>query len=411
MTSPRHILYVGAVLPARSETFVYREVFGLRERGDRVSVASLRDPERDLGEARLERLADEATVVYRPGTFRRGLLKGLCAPGVLLRGALDAVSAPDVPLAKRSHVLAQCLGGLALASELTHAQITHVHAHMAHAPAGVAMYAAMTLGVPFSFTGHAADLFRDRSLLLAKLRRATFVACISEWHRDFYRMLEPLDPERLPVVRCGVDVGDDPGVEGAGLLAVGRLVKKKGFDVLLRARAQLPDAPTLSLIGDGPELEELERLVRELGLGDRVRLLGAQPNHEVQRLMRECAVFVLPCQVSSDGDRDGIPVVLMEAMAKGRCVISGDLETIRELVKHDETGLMVAPGDVGALVDALRRVLGDPDLRRRLARAGQAHVREEFSTSTNLERLQRGFAGGVAAAGCLRRALGSLVRG
>lgn len=409
MTSPRHILYVGAVLPARSETFVYREVFGLRERGDQVSVASLREPERGLGEVRLDALAEEADVVYRPGALRRGLLRGLCAPTVLLRGALDAATASDVPLTKRPHVLAQCLGGLALAGDMADRGVTHVHAHMAHAPSGVAMYAAQALGVPFSFTGHAADLFRDRSLLLAKLERASFVACISEWHKRFYRELTPLDEEKLGVVRCGVDVGDEPGDEGEGLLAVGRLVRKKGFDVLLRALAQLPDAPRLKLVGDGPEQEALEGLVEELGLEGRVELLGAQPNHEVQRLMRECAVCVLPCRVSTDGDRDGIPVVLMEAMAKARCVISGDIETIRELVKHEETGLMVEPGDVDSLVAALRRVLEDPKLRRRLALAGQAHVRREFSTSTNLERLQRGFARGRALVGRARKLLG--VRG
>ncbi|MEZ6188242.1 MAG: glycosyltransferase [Planctomycetota bacterium] len=389
---------MGAVLPARSETFVYREVFGLRETGDEVSVASLREPERGLGEARLEALADEAEVVYRPGSLRRGLVRGLTAPQVLLRGALDALTAPDVPLKKRPHVLAQCLGGLALAGDVGARGITHVHAHMAHAPAGVAMYAAQALGVPFSFTGHAADLFRDRSLLTTKLDRASFVACISEWHRGFYRQLVPLTEERLPVVRCGVDVGDEDVDEGAGLLAVGRLVRKKGFDVLLRALARLPEAPPLRLVGDGPEREALEALVHELGLEGRVELLGAQPNTEVQRLMRECAVFVLPCRVSSDGDRDGIPVVLMEAMAKARCVISGDIETIRELVEHDVTGLMVEPGDVDSLTEALGRVLEDPELRRRLARAGQEHVRREFSTNTNLARLRKGFARGVAVA-------------
>jgi len=400
---PRRVLYVGAVLPKASETFVYREVLGLRARGADVLAASVRPPERDLGDERLDALADEAVVVYGPGLLARAARGALRRPDVLARGLLDAAAGRDVPPGKRPRLLWQCLGGLSLAERLRGRGVEHVHAHMAHVPASVAMYAARALGVPFSFTGHAADLFRDRSLLPAKLARAAFVACISEWHRGFYREAAPAGVDvpdaRLPVIRCGVAVDQfapraGPAPADAPVLAVGRLVPKKGFDLLVEAVARLAPGqrPRVAIVGDGPEQARLERLVAERGVAERVELLGARPNAEVRRLMGEALAVALPCRVSPDGDKDGIPVVLMEAMACGLPVVSGDLPSIRELIAADATGLLVPPGDLDALTAALERLTGDPDLRARLGAAARARVEEEFALEVNLDRLEAAFA-------------------
>jgi glycosyltransferase involved in cell wall biosynthesis len=396
MSSPDHVLYVGAILPKASETFVYREVLGLRRRGTQVSVASVRPPELGLGDPALEALAHEAYVVYEPGMLPRAALGALHAPGVLLRGVLDAALGADLTPAQRPKLLWQCLGGLALAEHVRPLEIEPVHAHMAHTPTSVAMYAAQALGVPFSFTGHAADLFRDRSFLPAKLARAAFVASISGWHQRFYQAVAALRPDQAPVVRCGVDVSAfSPGVGGAGILAVGRFVPKKGFDLLIEAVAGLPNEvrPAVTIVGDGPEHARCQELVRQRGLAEWVSLPGAKTNDEVRALMRQAALFALPCRVSTDGDRDGIPVVLMEAMASGVPVISGDLPSIRELIEHDVSGLLVPAGDLDALTAALARVLGDDDLRGRLADGGRQRVLEEFAQGPNLDRLQRAFGG------------------
>lgn len=391
-----HVLYVGAVLPKLSETFVTRELLGLRRRGVRVSAASVRPPERGLDDPALDALANEARVVYGPGLFRGALRGALRSPRTLVRGVVDSVIGQDVPLARRPRILYQCLGGLALADQVRGEGVEHVHAHMANTPAGVAMYAAGALGVPFSFTGHAADLFRDRVLLPRKLSAAAFVACISEWHRSFYREQARLGDERLPVVRCGVDVADSTVAddERSGIVAVGRLVPKKGFDVLLEAVALLPAElrPRVTLVGDGPERDALERQATSLGVSGQVAFRGAAPNAEVRELLKRALVCVLPCRVSGDGDRDGIPVVLMEAMAAGTAVVSGDLPTIRELVRDGDTGRMVPPGDAPGLAAALRELLERPDYRRRLAAAGRERVLEEFALDLNLDRLLDAFA-------------------
>lgn len=390
MSKQPHILYIGAVLPKRSETFVYREVLGLRDLGVAVSIASVHPPEQGLDEPKLQALAKEAVPIYGGGLGSKLSIPfeaALQNPKHWPRGIFETS-----PLYWIKYLL-QCDAGYALARRVRDRNITHVHAHMAHVPTTVAMHCAEALGVPFSFTGHAADLFRDRSALKTKLKRADFVACISHWHRAFYNELAPREDGDYPVIRCGVDVEDfKPNTQTprAGLLTVGRLVRKKGFDLLIEAIAKCATAQ-LTIVGDGPEREALRIQIEQSGLTDRVQLVGAKANEEVRGLMQQAQAFVLPCRVAEDGDRDGIPVVLMEAMASGLAVISGDLPTIRELVMHEQTGLMVEPGDVGALTEALERLAQDPSLSERLAVAGRSHVIEEFSSSVNLARLCKAF--------------------
>ena len=404
------IVYVGAQLPKRSETFVYRELLELRRRGRAVLAASVNAPERGLGDVALDQLADEAVVVYGGGAglLTDALVQVLTAPvrsvATLVRGLCDAVLGRDVAFKRRPKVLVQCVAGLVLARRLRRrgVDVCHLHAHMAHVPATVAMYAAMALGVTWSFTGHAVDLFEQRTLLPAKLRRAAFVACISHWHRRWYRALVDLPDERAPIVRCGVDVAQfrprpAPVEEPGGcrhVLAVGRLVPKKGFDVLIKAARILLDNEVwarVTIVGDGPERDELIELRDELNLAGDVELPGAFDNAKVRAMMNDADVVVLPCQVDEGGDRDGIPVVLMEAMACGRCVITGDLPTIRELVEDGVNGYRVTPGDSDALAEAMTRALESPTRRRQMGEAGRQRVEQEFALGPNVARLERAF--------------------
>lgn len=394
------VLYISAALPARSETFVYREIFALRELGATVATASVNPGERELGRPELDELAAATIPVYGAGAaalardaFLEVVLHPLRSAGTLALAVRDAVAADDVVgFGKRGKVLVQGAAALALARRIRPLGVVHVHAHMAHVPTTIAMYAARQLGITFSFTGHANDIFPNRALLREKIRRALFVSCISRWHRDFYASIHPRDEASLPVVRCGVDTAAEAyaSVEPAEefrILGVGRLVEKKGFDVLLEA-AGLVAAETgrrlaVTIAGSGPEEARLRDLAARLPPSVRVELPGATDNRGVMELMARCDLFALPLRVTSEGDRDGIPVVLMEAMARGRCVLSGDLVTIRELVEDGVCGFLTPPGDARAVADRIAALMADRTLLEETGRRARAKIVAEFDVRAN----------------------------
>ena len=400
------VLYLSSVFPKRSETFVYREVLGLRDKGINVGVASLYPPEEDFTDEALNALASESLTVYGNGyanLLRDAvaflLLHPLRASGVLGVAAIDAIFANDVAFLYRPKIILQGLAALGLARRVAEQEknsaddksYTHLHIHMAHAAATIGMYTARALGIPFSFTGHAADLFRERCLLREKLERAGFVACISEWHRSWYRDIVDRSDSEFPLIRCGVSVpppqvtrSPDPGLR---ILAVSRLVKKKGIDVLIDA-CRILDSDgfkiSCTIAGEGPESDRLQKLAKGLP----VEFVGPVDHRDVPALLNRADVFVLPCRMAEDGDRDGIPVVLMEAMAKGICTLAGDLPAIRELIVDNQCGCLIPPSNSGFLAQRLRELSGDPVRRSALGSAGRHRVMEEFSSEMNLDRLE-----------------------
>ena len=380
------IAYVAARLPTLSETFVYRELMGLRSRGRTIVPVTVRRPVGPFGDPRLNVLAAEAVRAYSGATGLALLPALVSMPGAFLRSIGDAARADLNGATARLKYMLQAWMGLGTAWRLRGRGIAHVHAHLANTPATVGLYIARGLGATFSFTGHANDLFVHREALRFKLEQAVFVASISRWHQAFYDGI--VAGGVRPVIRCSVTVPDYAD-GGADIVSVGRLVAKKGFDLLIRAFAQL-DRPKIRLriAGDGPEREALVALARAAGVADRVDFLGAKPHAEALALIRSGAIFALPCRTSSTGDRDGIPVVLMEAMAAGKPVIAGRLETIAELVEDGVSGLLVPPDDVPALTEALRRLVDEPEAGKAMGFAGRKHVAEEFSDEINWDRLE-----------------------
>lgn len=401
----RTILYMSGTLPVRSETFVYREILALRELGIDVRTASVHEPARELDAGGvLTKMAEDTTEIYSKGKV--ALLADMLAETfshplrsirTMTRCKLDALFSSEVPLSRKPKVIWQGMASLALARRVRPLGIAHIHAHMAHVPATIAMYASMQLGIPFSFTGHANDIFPNRTLLREKLARASWVNCISDWHRAFYQSIINRPDKDYPVVRCGVDTAlyeatPAPNRETLEVLSVGRLVEKKGMDVLIRSAGVIAKqgGPRLRIriAGGGPQKDELRELVDMLPEGTDVELLGETDNDTVMKLMTEADVFALPCRVARSGDRDGIPVVLMEAMARGRCVISGDLETIRELIQHEQSGIMIPPGDQDELTRHLIALAEDRDRVDELGRNARKRIEEEFDLTLNARRIQ-----------------------
>ncbi len=383
------ILYVGSRLPALSETFVYREMLGLRSLGRPTLAASLHTPRRLGTDPALAALAAETFVIYSFANLLKLPKALLRHPRQLVIATGEAFRADHPSLRSRCKHIVQAGMGIVAAHELRGRHIGHVHAHMANAPTMVALYIARTLEVPFSFTGHAADLFVERAALAFKLQHTSFVACISRWHRDFYRSIVPLDARRLPLVRCSVAIPDAVREERKIIVVVARLIPKKGIDLLIRAFAatEALSGWTLQMLGDGPERAGLERRAQELEVRDRVEFFGARSHAECLDAIACAGIVALPCRTASNGDKDGIPVVLMEAMAAARALIAGDLPAIRELIDDGETGLLVPPDDEVRLGAALAQLASDPALRVRLGAAARSKVATEFSDQINWQRL------------------------
>jgi len=380
------IAYVAARLPTLSETFVYRELMGLRSRGRTIVPVTVRKPAGPFADPALNSLAGEAVRAYSGATLAALPPAFATMPGAFVRAVGDAAAVDLDGVKARAKFLFQAWMGLATAWRLRGRGIGHVHAHLANTPATVALYIARGLKARFSFTGHANDLFVHREALKFKLEEADFVAAISRWHQGFYDGITP--GAHRPVIRCSVTM-PDYAADGANIVSVGRLVPKKGFDLLIRAFARL-DRPgiRLRIAGDGPERAALVALAEAEGVADRVDFLGALPHSEALAVIRSGAIFALPCRTSSTGDRDGIPVVLMEAMAAGKPVIAGRLETIAELVQDGTSGLLVPPDDVSALMEALRQLVDDPATSKAMGLAGRRHVDQEFSDDINWDRLE-----------------------
>jgi glycosyltransferase involved in cell wall biosynthesis len=380
--------------------WVPEQVAALRGAGLAVELHALRAPgalfHRSAEVADLEG-ATRYVYPLRPGAFLASLIAApLRLRGRLARALLRAAwTAPRETLRARLRALAHLAVAVHWVSTLR-AGVAHVHADMAHAPATLALYASELLGVPFSFTGHANDLFQRRVALRDKLARAAFVACISSFHRDFY-LREGGAPDRLPIVRLGIDLErfrlrpPPPEPELPLLLSAGRLVEKKGFDVFAVACAELRSrglAFRATVAGSGPLLDGLRGQARALGLEGVLSYTGrAIAQEELPGFLAAGAVFCLACKPAPDGDVDGLPVMLMEAMACGVPVVSTRLAGIPDLVEHEQTGLLAPPGDAVALAHAIERLLRDPALRRRMVEQGRRRVEEEFELHRANQRL------------------------
>lgn len=393
-----NIAYLAPEIPALSATFVYEEFLGLERLGIGVVPVSVHRPQQPaLGQ---EVLAARVHYLYG-GSKTELLLSGLLrlpffagasrALGWLLTDIVECG-----PLRPATWKLAyQYLAAVRLAGILRQERCTHLHVHFAHVPTQIGMYAAAMAGIPFTVMAHANDIFERGLLLARKAERAAKFLTISEYNRAYLERIG-VAPAKLAVMRCGVSfpVREMPPSHQRRLSyrigTLGRLVEKKGVDDLIRAVGLLGERACrieLSIAGDGPLRGELERLVAELRLDDRVRFEGNLPHRRVREWMHGLDMFVLACKPDANGDMDGIPVVLMEAMSQLVPVVSTRLSGIPELIVDGDTGLLANPGDPTDLAEQIDRLLDAPELRRALAERAEAHVCREFGQQVNLERL------------------------
>jgi glycosyltransferase involved in cell wall biosynthesis len=358
-----------------------------------------------------QKLSRETRAIY-PMSPLELVLSILLAP-ILFRGRwlaalVNTITGPRENLRARlgcaSHFLVACLWARRLRRET----VTHIHAQWAYSSASIGMYAAWLLGVSFSFTGHATDLFRDRVALKDKIRRAEFIVCISEFHRQFF-LSEGARPEQLHIVYCGIEPALMTPRQGARppgpytILSAGRLVEKKGFEYLIDACAMLRDQGRdfrCVIAGSGPLEQELRQRIADRNLEDIVTMTGkAIAQEAIPGFMHSGDLFVLECVWAKDGDVDGLPQMTMEAMACGLPAVTTRLVGNPDMVIHEKTGLLVEPRETEQLARAMARMMDDPALAERLARDGRKWILEKFDISFSSDVLINQFRERLARAG------------
>lgn len=397
------VLYVLKRYPRLSETFVVREIAGLEGAGQRVLIDSLMPAE--AGPRHPEAEAVRASVRYVPAHPK------LRQPAVLAAHVRVAGRSPRAWLsgavrARRSHGWRRFLQGGMVADRAHRSRVEHLHAHFATAAAEVAGEASRVSGLSFSVTAHAKDIFHAHNapVLAERLTGASTVVTVSHHNVAHLQRVVPGVPVTL--VTNGVEVAEPFVADPAGpVLSVARLVSKKGLDVLVDAVALAATegrTVPVEVVGGGEQLDALVARCRAAGVEADVRFLGPLPSPQVEAAYRRCSMAVLACRVTAEGDRDGMPTVLVEAMAHGLPVISTDVAGIPELVRDGVTGLLVPPEDPAALASAILRLIDDPALGRRLGAAGRQLVSDAFDPCASTVALLDVFARGTAHCGARR---------
>jgi glycosyltransferase involved in cell wall biosynthesis len=385
------------VFPKLSETFILGEILGLERCGLPLTIFALNRPVECVQHPGVQAVRSPIIYIPRfrgqevPRVFKAHFLLLLRSPRRYLSTLAFALSRRDgEPLT--DFVLAGSLAG-----QLRRLGIVHLHVHYASQPAAVAELIERLAGIPFSISAHAKDIYlSEPESLRRKLARARFTVTCTQYNKDYldqvtdyrgviYRMYHGIDLDRFRS-DGGKAVSQQTGLPPL-ILSVGRLREKKGFPVLIEACRRLRDAGVTlrcQIVGYGQEQARLQALVSRWGLENTVRFLGKLSHEEVIQRYRAADLFVLPCQVASDGDRDGIPNVLLEAMAMELPVISTAVSGIPEVIVNGENGLLVPPGDAEALAAAIQGLFDRPALGARLGRTARLTVVQRFSHAANL---------------------------
>lgn len=396
--SPDRPLRVGYVVkryPRFSETFIVNEILAHERAGVPIDIFAVRrvnEPhfQSILGEVRSEVIyipdgMPKAESLWQALAQARSRLPGFWA----VLGTLEMVSIEDVYQATLLALQAHGRG------------IMHFHAHFATVATTVARLAARFAGIGYSFTAHAKDIFHadvEPESFRQKLEDADAVVTVSDFNVDWLRRRYGTAATGVRRIYNGLELDafpcGSPAERPHDIVAVGRLIEKKGFEILIEACARLRERQVpfrCTIIGHGLLREALAAQVAGLELGDHVVLAGPLPRPEVAARLRAAAVCAAPCVVAEDGDRDGLPTVLIEAMALGTPCVATDVTGIPELVRDDETGLCVPQRDPTVLADALARLLDDTALRVRLAGNARALIEQQFDVDRNASALRSLF--------------------
>jgi colanic acid/amylovoran biosynthesis glycosyltransferase len=383
--------YLTNCFGSQSHTFIRREIRALRALGVDVCLFGIREDKQNRADD-ADDLVAETRYLYPldyADIAKQNLHYLKRSPRRYFRGAIRAFTSPEFGLRRRAKMLYHYFVAAHHARQIENQGVTHIHAHFLNVSASIAMYASWHSRIPFSVTVHSAGTYRTAHIIgvAQKLREAEFLIMISRHNIEYFDAIAPCRG-KSHVVRCGIDLANFqmreqfPRVGAAEkyrLLAVGRFVEKKGFVHLIEAARLLKDrriAFSLTFIGDGPLLDKVRERAAQLGLSGDVVFAGRQGAGEVRSAMAEAHVLIVPSVTSKTGEKEGLPVVIIEAMATGVPVVASDHSGIPEIVRPNETGYLTPEGDAHKIADAISTALESEPMK--IVRNARDLVESEF---------------------------------
>ena len=383
--------------------WVAAELKVLGEKGINIDLYSMRRPHQSFfGSDWANKISQQTECLY-PLPILSFFFSILAAPFLFrarfFSGLWNALWSPRENIRARVAGLAHFFVACHWARQIRPKNYQLIHSQWIQSGGTIGFYASWLLDIPFSFTGHAVDLFRDRCALKDKVKHADFIIAISQFHKDFY-IAEGASAEKIHIVYCGIDLDEyvysySERKEPVKILSFGRLVEKKGYSTLIKACGLLRDLGLdfhCEIAGSGPEYEALKKLTASLNLDNWVTITGNALNQEeIEGWMKTGDIFAQPCCWSADNDVDGIPRSLMEAMAVGIPSISTAVAGIPDLIEHMKTGLLIAEQDPEELAKAIKLLMDDPSLRQELSKGGRQLIEQTFNLATCLDPLAEIF--------------------
>ncbi|MCI0602884.1 glycosyltransferase family 4 protein [bacterium] len=394
-------LKVGYVLrkfPVLSETFILNEILALEAQGISVTIFSMYHSNPPRFHEDLPKL--KATVYYIPEILEPANCMKYASQAARRFGKKFTSALRSVLIKANPSLLWRFLQSTYVADKAAQLRLSHLHAHFASRASTVAQLAARMSGIPYSFTAHAFDIFSHnvkRKVLADKMGNAKFVVTVSDFNKKYLESAVNGASSRLSRIYNGIDMtryspNDEVPAGPFSIVSVGRLVEKKGHYLLIEACAHLKQKGidfVCQIVGTGRLRLDLQALIEKSGLKEQVRLLGTHTQLEVVARYRAAHIFVLPCRVDSEGNRDGLPVAIVEALACGLPVVTTPTTGIPEVIKHGVNGLLIPDNDVIALVEAIESLIQNPSFYHQLRSNARESVLRNFDIRKTVLAIQK----------------------
>lgn len=401
--------YILKGYPRISETFISNEILLLEKLGFSMHLFPMRLPRENFTHDSVKQI--NARVDYLPTELVPEFFR-LLIPNIFLAAKVPAQYKLALSTARRGLsrgrellTLKHLLQGGFMANNhlLPSNRIVHLHGHFAHSPTSVTRFGAIFSGLPFSFTAHAKDIYTsNKEKLRTKIEHADFVVTCTKHNKAYLEEVAASSKTPIYCVYHGIDLSlfnnslnrERKKSTPAKLLTVARMTEKKGLPTVYKALALVKEKGidfTHTLIGDGDDREKIVNLRSSLNLEDHCHMLGTQTHEQVLRQFKNSDLFILGCEIAGNGDRDGIPNVLVESLAMGVPALSTKVSAIPEILINERTGITVDPGDPEKLAEAIQRILSDQKLRNHLIHEGKNLVREKFDNTMWIKKLSAIF--------------------